>query len=496
MGFAEYDRYDGLGLAELVRKKQVAPAELVDEAIRRIEQYNPMLNVVVHKQFERARKQAAGARPGGPFGGVPFLLKDLMGEDAGEPSTSSCKLLVSWRADRDAELVARFKRAGVIILGRTNTPEFGIYGVTESALRGPARNPWDTTRTTGGSSGGSAGAVAARMVPLAHGGDGGGSIRIPASHCGLVGLKPTRARNPAGPFVGERWGGIVSEHVLTRSVRDCAAMLDATQGPDLGAPYQVLPPTRPFQSEVGAPVGKLRVAFTAKALFGDGTHPDCVTAVERSAALCRELGHEVEEACPSFDKATLIKAYLVLVASGVALNVRLAGERAGRRPRPDDFEPATWLMKLIADKCTATELAYYRSAMQKAAREIAAFFECYDVLLTPTVAMPPVPIGTYALTDEQSLLVGLLSAMPLRSLLMLARDKMAAEALAATPNTQLWNLTGQPALSLPLHWSDAGLPIGTQLVGRFGEEGLLLRLGSQLEEARPWATRVPALVKA
>ncbi|HVV85066.1 MAG TPA: amidase, partial [Kofleriaceae bacterium] len=263
MRFPEYDDHDATGLAALVRGGEVSAAELVEAAIERIEARNPRLNAVVHTSYDRARREAKAPRTGpfAPFAGVPFLLKDLMAEDAGEPSTSSCRLGSGWRATEDSELVARYKRAGLIVVGRTNTPELGIMGTTEPAMRGPARNPWDPTRSTGGSSGGSAAAVAARLVPAAHGGDGGGSIRIPAAHCGLVGLKPTRGRNPTGPIAGEHWAGLVEEHVVTRSVRDAAALLDATSGPDVGAPYQVRDPARPFADEVGQPPGALKIAF-------------------------------------------------------------------------------------------------------------------------------------------------------------------------------------------------------------------------------------------
>ncbi|PKQ05746.1 MAG: amidase [Alphaproteobacteria bacterium HGW-Alphaproteobacteria-11] len=311
----EYERHDALGLAALVASGDVTPTELVDAAIARIERDNPRLNAVVHTQFDRARAEASGALPDGPFRGVPMLLKDLMAEDAGEPCTQSTQLLADYRPQRDAELVRRFRRAGLVVVGRTNTPEFGIYGVTEPVLRGPTRNPWNPAHTPGGSSGGSGAAVAAGMVPLAHGGDGGGSIRIPASHCGLVGLKPTRARNPAGPFAGERWAGLVCEHVLTRSVRDTAATLDAVSGPDVGAPYHAPPRVGSFLGEVGAPPGRLRVAFTTRALFGTATHPDCVAAVEAAAALAADLGHEVEQACPEYDQRAMVRAYFAIVAA-------------------------------------------------------------------------------------------------------------------------------------------------------------------------------------
>jgi len=487
----EYERYDALGLAELVARGEVSPRELVEAAIARIERDNPRLNAVVHTQFDRAHAEAARELPEGPFRGVPMLLKDLLAEDVGEPSTQSTRLLVGHLHEREAEMVRRFRRAGLVVLGRTNTPEFGIYGVTEPALRGPARNPWDTDHTPGGSSGGSGAAVAAGMVPVAHGGDGGGSIRIPAAHCGLVGLKPTRARNPAGPFSGERWGGLVCEHVLTRSVRDTAAMLDAVSGPDLGAPYHVLPPDRPFAEEVGAPTGRLRIAWTTRALFGKETHPDNVAAVHDAAALAEELGHEVEEALFDYDQAALVRAYFVIISAGVNQGVRAAGEVAGRTPRPADFEPPTWMLKRIADKLTAGEHAHARHTIQAAGRAIAPFFERYDVLLTPTTARPPARVGEFALSGKEKLLLNVLRALPARRLLLKALDDLADNALAATPNTMLFNMTGQPAISLPLSWNSAGLPIGTQWVGRFGDEATLLRLAAQLEVARPWLERRP-----
>lgn len=494
MAFKEFDSYDGLGLAKLVADKQVSPRELVDEAIDRIERLNPAVNAVVHRQYERARREADGALPAGPFRGVPMLLKDLLGEQQGEPCTYSNKLLVDVRATHDSELVARLLRAGVVVVGRTNTPEFGILAVTEPALRGPARNPWDLDHTTGGSSGGSAAAVAARLVPFAHGGDGGGSIRIPAAHCGVFGLKPTRARNPTGPFVAERWGGLVVEHALTRSVRDSAALLDATQGPDLGAPYHVLPPARPYLEEVATPPGKLRIAFTTRALFGNDMHPDNVAAVHDAAALCRELGHDVEEATPEFDKATLVRAYLTKVAAGIAYSVRVAGEKSGKTPRSSDFEPPTWLLKLIGDAVSAGDYVYLSEAAYAAARQLAGFFERYPVLLTATAARPPVPVGALALKRGELLQLEVLRRAPLKKLLLVALETMSEGSLAATPNTMLWNLTGQPAMSVPLVWNAQGLPIGTQFVGRFGDEATLFRLAAQLEAARPWAGRLPPLL--
>ena len=493
MRFPEYDDHDATALAALVHTRQVSAAELVEAAIARIEARNPALNAVVHTQFERARREAGAPRPG-PFAGVPFLLKDLMAEDAGEPSTSSCRLGSAWRADRDAELVARYKRAGLIILGRTNTPELGIMGTTESAFRGPARNPYDPTRSPGGSSGGSGAAVSARMVPAAHGGDGGGSIRIPASHGGLVGLKPTRGRNPLGPSGGEHWASLVEEHVLTRTVRDTAALLDATAGPDEGAPYQVRDPARPFAAEVGEPPGRLRIAFTPQALFAEANDPACVAAVTEAAALARSLGHEVEEAMPPFDRPALIRAYLFVVAAGVSSDLATAAARAGRPAKASDVEPATWLLFQIARALPAADYVAAIDLIRRTARQVAGFFARYDVLLTSTTARPPVRIGELAPSRAEALQIGVLRALPVRALLMKAVDEMARGPLAATPNTQLFNMTGQPAVSLPLAWNAAGLPIGTQWVGRYGREDVLLRLASQLEAARPWTARRPPLL--
>jgi amidase len=490
MRFPEYDEHDATGLAELVRTRQVSAEEVVEAAIARIETRNPAINAVVHAQFERARGEAR--RPGtGSFAGVPFLLKDLAGEDAGEPSTGSCRLGSAWRADRDCELVARYKRAGLIILGRTNTPEFGIMGTTEPVFRGPTRNPYDLKHSSGGSSGGSAAAVAARMVPAAHASDGGGSIRIPASHCGLVGLKPTRGRNPQGPFGGERWASLVEEHVVTRSVRDTAALLDATTGPDDGAPYQVRDPARPFAAEVGQPPGALRIAFCRQALLAGTLAPDCAAAVADAAALARSLGHSVEEDAPPFDRAALVRAYLLVVAAGVSGEIAAAAAREGRPARPRDVEPTTWLLHVIGRTLSAADYAAAVKDMRSAARQVAEFFTRYDVLLTATTARPPVSLGELAPGRAEQLQMAVLCRLPLRKLLLKALDEASNGPLAATPNTQLFNMTGQPAISLPLSWNAAGLPIGTQWVAPFGREDLLLRLAGQLEAARPWSARRP-----
>ncbi|MGZ3459362.1 MAG: amidase, partial [Archangium sp.] len=469
---------------------------LVEEAISRIEAVNPTLNAVVHKMYDRARQSAAGPLPEGPFTGVPFLVKDFDGYVAGEPYTGSCRALAGFVPQYDAEIISRYRRAGLVFVAKTNTPELGILGTTEPAMRGPARNPWNPEHSTGGSSGGSAACVAARVVPMAHGGDGGGSIRIPASACGLFGLKPTRARNPVGPNLGEGWGGYVQQHVLTLSVRDSAAMLDATQGADPGAPYMAPPPARPFLQEVGTPPGRLRIAFSTGSLFGRNVHPDCVAAVQDAVRLCQELGHEVVEDAPRLDWEALVRSYLVNVAANVALELEEIGQLTGRAPNPRDFEPSTWALAQLGTILSALDLQRSRDAGHRAGRKVAAFFERYDLFLDATLAYPPVRIGELALKPAELTALALLRRVPVRPAFLRMLDALAANSLERTPNTQLFNQTGQPAMSVPLYWNAEGLPIGVQFAARFGDEATLFRLAAQLEQARPWRGRKPRGVGA
>ncbi|MBI5511093.1 MAG: amidase [Deltaproteobacteria bacterium] len=489
----EYGRHDALGLAKLVRDKEVTALELVELAIAKIEALNPTLNAVVHKMYEQARARAK-AVSGGPFAGVPFLVKDMDGFVAGEPCTAGSRARRGFVPDHDSEIVARFKKAGLVITGKTNAPEAGLLAVTEPELFGPTKNPWNPEHTPGGSSGGSAAAVAARLVPMAHGGDGGGSIRIPASACGLFGLKPTRGRNPVGPDAGEGWSGLVSIHALTRSVRDCAALLDAVSGPEEGAPYVAPPASGPFAAEVGKPPGALRIAFHSGSLFGRNTHPDCVAAVTDAAKLAAELGHVVTETAPVFAKEELVRAYLVVVAAGMASFVAETERLLGRKVRSHELEPSSWFLCQVGRALSALDLEQARAATCRAGRAFATFFHQHDLFLTPTLAYPPVKIGELALKAGERFGLALLRALPARPLLNAALSALAANALEKTPNTMLFNQTGQPAMSVPLYWNAANLPIGVQFVGRFGDEATLLRLGAQLEAARPWSARLPAVV--
>ncbi len=492
-GFTEYDRYDGLGLAERVRRKEISPAELVEEAIRRIETVNPHINAVIHPMYDLARRQVQEGLPEGPFQGVPFLLKDLLAYAAGVPTRNGSRFFRDFVPDHDSEIVRRYRAAGVVILGKTNTPELGLVPYTEPALFGPSRNPWDLSRTTGGSSGGSGAAVAARLVPLAHGNDGGGSIRIPASCCGVFGLKPTRGRIPMGPDIGEAWRGMAIHHVLTLSVRDSAAMLDATAGPDVGAPYIIPPPQRPFLEEVGRNPGRLRVAFTTRPLLPGTVHPDCVRGVEETARLCQDLGHDVEEAAPQIDGHAFARDFLTMVCAETRADIAEGEVLTGKKARYGEFEPATWALGLLGRQISAGEYASALRSLQYAARQVGAFFERYDVLLTPTLATPPMEIGWLQPTGVKAFALKLLGSLNAGALLnkLAGIEALAEEVFAFIPFTPVFNVTGQPAMSVPLVWNDEGLPIGMHFVARFGEEATLFRLAGQLEQARPWFDRRP-----
>ncbi len=472
--FDELTWLDATALAALLKSRQVKPIELVEGAISRIEKINPQLNAVVTPMYDLARAAAGKPLPDGPFAGVPFLLKDLLAAYEGVPMTSGSRYLRDFKPDHDSVLVARYKRAGLIVLGKTNTPEFGLLPTTEPLLFGPARNPWNVTRSTGGSSGGSAAAVAAGLVPMAHANDGGGSIRIPASCCGIFGLKPTRARNPLGPHFGDLFSGLVAEHAVTRSVRDSATLLDATAGYDPGDPYCAPAPLRPFSQEVGADPCKLRIALTTASFTGARVHPACVAAAQDAAKLCLELGHEVEEAAPQLPQEMLLQSFMTLWTVGHAWTLDSLSFAVGQKPTPEILEPGTWEVAETGWNTSGPQYLLAVQTLQIIARRVARFMQKYDVILTPTLSEPPLPLGSFAATADDPM----------------AGMKRAGQFVPFTP---LSNATGQPAMSVPLYWSEDGLPIGVHFMGRFGDEATLFRLAAQLETARPWGLRRPSV---
>ncbi len=470
MPIRDYADYDGLGLAQLVAKKQVKPIELVDEAIARSEALHPRLNFVVFRDYERAREAAKAKLPKGPFAGVPFYLKDIFADARGMPTRQAARFIPPIPFDHDCVLTARFRAAGLIFLGKTNVPEFGLVPTTESKLYGPAHNPWNLDHSTGGSSGGSAAAVAAGIVPLAHANDGGGSIRIPASCCGLVGLKPTRGRITFAPDFPDIIDGLANDLVVSRSVRDTAAALDVTKGNISGDPYWSPPAPGSYLESIRRKPKTLRIAFSIIKLDGRELHPDCEAAVKNAARLCRALGHEVEEASPHLDQQVLLPAFMALWGGNLAAGIDFIARLTGQKPTPDKFEGLTWGIYEAGKKVTASEYLQAKSALQMAGRETARFHEKYDAWITATLGAPPVKLGTFDMEERD----------PAKSF---------APIIDYVPFTAMQNATGQPAINLPLHWNRDGLPIGVQFVGRYGDEETLLRLAAQLEKAAPWYGR-------
>jgi amidase len=466
---------DATACAELVRAGAVTPIELVDGAIARIEKLNPTLNAVIFELFDRARDEARGTLPDGPFRGVPFLVKDLMCELRGTPYAEGTRFSGDYRSTEDQELARRYVRAGFVVCGKTNAPEFGILPTTEPSRFGPSKNPWDLTRTTGGSSGGTAAAVASGMVPVAHGNDGGGSIRIPASCCGLFGLKPTRARNSLAPGYGDAYGGLICEHVLTRSVRDSAAVLDATHGPVPGDPYAAPPPRGPsFLAATTADPSPLRIGVVAASPTGVPVDAQCAAAVEHAARLCAELGHHVDATAVPIDADAFTEHFINVWAAGNAWVLSWWEARVGRAAGPDDLEPLTWALCEMGRSLDAGRYLASIEALQHETRAVATAFEALDVVLTPTLAELPVELGSFDDGGDEPMLA-------------------LVRAATFTPFTPLLNVTGQPAASIPLWTSTEGLPVGVQAITRFGDEETLLCLAAQLERAAPWAQRRPSV---
>lgn len=490
MAFAEYDRYDGLGLAELVRAEEVSAPELIEEAIARAERVAQRLNAIVVTMYDDARARAA-SEPSGPFGGVPFLLKDLSSSYAGVKLQSGSRLYRGYVPDHHTELVERYLRAGLVVFGKTNTPELGIVPVTEPELYGPTHNPWRHGRTPGGSSGGSAAAVAAGIVPMANGGDGGGSIRIPAACCGLFGFKPSSHRTPVGPDDTERFFGFSVEHVLTRSVRDSAAMLDATAGEEPTSMY--FPKhAEGFAAALDRPSSRpLRIAFTDDPLLPAKRNADASRAVHATAKLCEQLGHHVERARPSFDSEAFAKAFFFHFAVGVAAELRWAEAWLHRPARSTDVERMTWLLGMVGRSIDGGEFVVQRRILHAEAAKVVRFFGDWDVLLTPTLGTPPLLHGALEPKGLEASLMNAVTSVGIPSVLKIPGlvDRAVERAYDFAPYTPVFNVTGQPAASVPIYWTEDGLPLGSQIVARPGDDVTVLRLARQLEEAQPWFDR-------
>jgi Asp-tRNA(Asn)/Glu-tRNA(Gln) amidotransferase A subunit family amidase len=475
MKFEDYRSYDAVGLAKLVRDREVSPEELLDTALARCAEVNPTLNALHRDLSDEARVAIRDGLPDGPLKGVPYPIKDISVHMKGQPTGAGSRVFKDAVAAEDSAIVAAYRKAGLVLFAKSNTPEFGLATVTEPVANGPTLNPWNLDRTPGGSSGGAASAVASGIVPAAHGSDGGGSIRTPSSCCGLFGMKVSRGRVSLAPG-GEGWGGLSVQHALTRSVRDSAMLLDIECKPQPGDPYWLDPPATPFFDEVGKDPGKLRIAYTPGTLVWGETEAAPAEAARHAAKLCESLGHHVEEAKPQVDFQQMAVDTNTLVLSSTAATLEREAERRGSPIRQDEVETLTWLIYENGLKFTGPQMALALQNLHAFSRRLAKFFEQYDVFLLPTVAKPPVPVGSIN-TNAEDL------------------SDYAERLYSFIPNTQPFNVGGQPAMSVPLHWSD-GLPIGVQFVSKMGAEALLFRLAAQLEKAQPWFNRVPPELSA
>ena len=497
MQLSDYLAHDATSLAQQVARGDVRPGELLDLALAQHRRVHGSVNAVVRLMEEQARGQLDGPL-GGPFAGVPFLIKDGRQDYAGLPTSYGSRAMQGIIPDRHAYVVERFLKSGLVIFGKTNLPEFAIRAVTDPELYGRTSNPWDLTRTPGGSSGGAAAAVAAGIVPMAAGNDGGGSIRIPAACCGLFGLRPSRGRVSSGPGAAEGWFGASSEGVISRSVRDSALALDVLQGAEPGDPFVIAPPTEPYAQAMLREPGRLRIGFTTASPIGTEVHPEAVKAVEHAARLLESLGHHVEEAAPSIDGAALAQSYLHIYFGQIPAAVTHAKKLGAKE---SDLELTNRLLVTLGNSISATSLTAQLNRWNEYARALAAFHQRYDLLLTPTLAAPPVRHGTGDQSGVEKALLGFLHGTGVLG--VLARlglldgtiQKIATDNLRYVPFTQLSNLTGTPSMSVPLHWTDEGLPLGVQFVGPFGSEDRLLQLARQLEQAQPWFDRLPALAR-
>lgn len=472
----DYWKYDGLAQAELVSAGQVTALELVESAIEAAARLNPALNAICHDLTERARVLAGQVSTDAPFGGVPFLLKDVGAQMKGVPYECGSRLMRGYVSSYSSNLTERFERAGLITIGKTTTPEFGAQITTESMLTGITRNPWNDNATPGGSSGGAAAAVAAGIVAVAHANDGLGSIRIPAANCGLFGLKPTRQRTPAGPVAAEISGGRGVEFVVSRTVRDSAALLDAVHGPDIGAPHAAPPPHRPYMEELAGPQRPLKIALMERTFTGKHVHADCARSVRLFAATCTDLGHVVEDATPQIDWDAYSRAIRTAGSASFAAGLDAAARAVGRVPSESNLEPLTWLSYLEGRQLSAVDYFAALDTFAALQRAVGRFFARYDALITPMLTQPPADIGWLGTPADD---------------LGVFWEKFGGDAYS--PFAGIFNVTGHPAASVPCLITDEGRPLGVQIVARFGDEATLFNLAAQIEEARPWRTQLPPL---
>jgi amidase len=484
-----YKQYDGLGLAELIKKKEIQPKEVLAEAIKTIEEHNPKLNAVINTFYEKAEQTADTVDLAGRFAGVPMLLKDITQEIEGEKITAGSKAYQGYRAKSDSNYVKTVRETGVLFLGQTNVPEFALMGITEPKLYGPTRNPWNLDHTPGGSSGGSAAAVASGMVPIAGANDGGGSIRIPGAYCGLFGLKPTRGRTPVGPVSGRNWQGASVDHILSRSVRDSAAMLDALKGYEKAAAFHAPPFNGSYLEEVYASsVHKRTIAFSVQSPLGTEIHEECKEAVHKTAKLLESLGHNIEEADAPVDGKKLLKSYLTMYFGEVAAELTSLEEVLGRKATMSDVESPTWILGLVGRATSAEEIVLGIREWDKAAIAMEQFHERYDLYLTPTTAYPPAKIGELEPSGSEKMAMQIAGRLSLGGIMKKAGivEQVAENNLKRTPFTQLANLTGQPAMTVPLHMTADGLPVGVQFMAARGREDLLFSLAGLLEQTYAW----------
>ncbi len=493
---SEYINYDGLGLAELVKKGEVSATELIDIAITLIEQHNPALNAVICKMYDYAKAQIKQGLPDGPFSGVPFLVKDLYADIKGFPTSSGSALFKHYMPSNTSELMQRYEHAGLVILGKTNLPEFGAMVTTEPEAFGATHNPWDLTRTPGGSSGGSGAAVAARLVPLAHGNDGGGSLRIPASCCGLFALKPTRGLTPYYRY-GRFFQGLNVDHVLTRSVRDSAAILDATSAEQSSAVFNVKRETGSYLSSLNKNPGKLRIGmFTDPIMMSSKIDQSSIDAVQDATACCESLGHQVEEVSLSLDKEKLQKATLIFFVAESACFFGQLEEQLPKHNAKQLLEVQNYIGQKLANTYKAVDLSWACQVADETTQQLEKLLQNYDVLLTPTLAGPAVKLGSMLPTPMEKILLKTLRWVPSNKLHRFMLVEGFKRIIEFSPFTPITNITGLPATSVPLYWDDNNLPVGVHFISKLSNDLLLLQLAKQLEELKPWKDKLPPIISA